>query len=184
MTVLIVDDDSAQREMLGGFLENQGYGVVLAASGREALEEFERHHIDLVLLDHRMPGLTGDKVLEEIKSVNPLVQAILISAYGDVQTAVAVLKLGANDFLEKPVDLMHLLEKIQEMERQRGIEEDVTAVREVVEEGELPLRIIAGSPSMKELISLARRMAGSPWPVLLKGETGTGKELIARLIHL
>jgi two-component system, NtrC family, response regulator AtoC len=184
MNILVVDDDAVQREMLGGFLINQGHKVLSAENGKTALEIFENRPIDLVLLDHRMPELTGDQVLAQMKAVNPLVQAILITAYGDVQTAVTVLKLGASDFLEKPVNLTLLMARIQEMEKQRGIEEDVAAVREVVEDGELPLKMIAGSPAMKEIISLVRRMADSPWPVLLEGETGTGKELMARLIHL
>lgn len=184
MKILVVDDDPIQREMLGGFLLNQGYVVISAANGDEALRVLEEQPIQLVLLDHRMPGATGDEVLARMKALNPLVRAILITAYGDVQTAVTVLKLGADDFLEKPLDLALLLEKIRELDREMSVEEDLVVVREAVEEGPLPLQIVAESPAMKEVLSLVRRMSDSPWPVLIEGETGTGKELIARLLHL
>lgn len=184
MKILVVDDDPIQREMLSGFLVNQEYQVLAVANGEEALEVFQKQAVHLTLLDHHMPGATGDEVLAKMKAINPLARVILITAYGDVQTAVTVLKLGADEFLEKPVDLALLLNRIREIEREITVEEDVAVVKEAVEDGPLPLRIIAGSPAMKEVISLVRRMADSPWPVLILGETGTGKELIARLLHL
>ncbi len=184
MRILVVDDDPIQREMLRGFLANQGYKVLSTSNGEEALDIFQKQAISLALLDHRMPGITGDEVLAKMKAINPLARAILITAYGDVQTAVTILKLGADDFLEKPVNLSKLLDKIREIEREIGVEEDVSVVKAAAEEGPLPLKIVAESPAMKEVISLVRRMADSPWPVLILGETGTGKELIARLLHL
>jgi two-component system response regulator AtoC len=184
MKILIVDDDSTQRELLRGFLDKQGYPTLTAANGHEALQLFQREQVQLVLLDHRMPGLTGDEVLEKMKAVNPMVRAIMITAYGDVNTAVTVMKLGADEFLEKPVNLTLLLENIQHMEQQMVVDEDVAAVEETVQEGPLPLKILAESPAMKEVLSLSRRVAESPWSVLIQGETGTGKELVTRLIHL
>ena len=184
MKILIVDDDSTQRELLRGFLDKQGYPTLTAANGHEALQLFQREQVQLVLLDHRMPGLTGDEVLEKMKAANPMVRAIMITAYGDVNTAVTVMKLGADEFLEKPVNLTLLLEKIQHMEQQMAVDEDVDAVEETVQEGPLPLKILAESPAMKEVLSLSRRVAESPWSVLIQGETGTGKELVTRLIHL
>lgn len=88
----------------------------------------------------------------------------MITAYGDVNTAVTVLKLGADEFLEKPVDLPVLLSKIQKIEREINVDEDVAAVMETVEEGPLPLNIVAVSPAMKEVLSLARRIAETPGP--------------------
>ncbi len=100
------------KDLLRGFLENSAYRVTTAASGREALKVFERQPFGLVLLDHRMPDLTGDEVLALMKAVNPLVRSIMITAYGSVDTAVCMMKMGADDFREKPVDLDALLEKI------------------------------------------------------------------------
>jgi two-component system, NtrC family, response regulator AtoC len=184
MKILIADDDALQRELLKGFLENQGYETLMASDGLEALALFEREPVQLVLLDQKMPGLTGEEALKKMKTMNPMVHAIMITAYGDLSTAVTVLKLGAGDFLEKPVDLSLLLEKIRQIEQGMAVDEDVAVVEKAVEEGPLPLKMIAESPEMKKIISFIRRVAESPWPVLVFGETGTGKELAAHLIHL
>ncbi len=184
MNILIVDDEAIQRDMLRGFLENKGYTILSASNGKEALKLFEREYVHLVILDKRMPGLTGDEVLEKMKALNPMVRAFMITAYSDVNTAVSVMKLGADEYLEKPVDLPTLLEKIHCVEQQIAMDEDVAAVEETVDESPLPLKIVAKSQAMKEVLSLVRRIAKSPFSVLIQGETGTGKELVARLIHL
>ncbi len=186
MNILIVDDEEMQRELLKGFLKHQGYNVLTAKNGEEALKIFSSEPIQLVLLDQKMPGLKGEEVLERMKKENPLIRAIMITAYGDVDTAVSVMKLGADDFIEKPVDLTALLEKIENIERELEVEEDAEHVNSKIEEepGPLPIKIVAQSRAMKEVLSMARRVAKAPWTVLIRGETGTGKELIARLIHL
>jgi two-component system, NtrC family, response regulator AtoC len=184
MKILIVDDESSQRDLLRGFLANQGYDVLTAADGEEACSLFSREPIQLAILDHRMPGLTGEEVLKKLKALNPMVHAIIITAYGNVDTAVTTIKLGADDFLEKPVDLSVLLQKIQQIEGQVVIEEDVASVNEAIETSTLPLKIVAQSPAMKRVLALARKIAQSSWTVLIGGETGTGKELLAHLIHL
>lgn len=184
MKILVVDDEQEQLEMLAGFLRHQGYDVLTASDGTSAIKIVQNNPVSLVLLDHKMPGMTGDEVLERIVAINPLVKAIMITAYGEVGTAVRVMQLGAMDFLEKPVDLGLLLQKIQGVEGELAVEQDVQDVVEQVSESELPIRMAARSRAMQEVISMARRVAESPWPVLIRGETGTGKELIARLIHM
>lgn len=184
MNILVVDDEQEQLDMLAGFLKRQGYEVFTACDGQAALRIVQNSPVSLALLDHRMPEMTGDEVLERIMAINPLIKAIMITAYGEVGTAVRVMRLGARDFLEKPVNLGLLLQKIQEIESELAVEQDVQDVVEQVSEAELPIRMVAKSRAMREVISMARRVAESPWPVLIRGETGTGKELIARLIHL
>jgi two-component system, NtrC family, response regulator AtoC len=184
MRILIIDDEAMQRELLGGFLEKKGYDVAMAADGAEAMKRFAEAPYPLVLLDHKMPDMTGDEVLAGMKALNPFVHAIMITAHGSVDTAVAVMKLGADDFLEKPVDLVELLEKIRMIESRVAIEADAAEVNDVMNDSELPIRIIGNSPGMKEVLSLVRRVAPTPWTVLIKGETGTGKELVARLVHM
>ncbi len=184
MLILIVDDDATQREMLQGFLEKQGFQTKTAANGPEAMTIFQQEPVALVLLDNRMPDMSGVMVLEKMKALNPMVQAIMISAYGDINTVVSTMKLGAGEFLEKPVDLTILLNKINEIEQKIRMEQDVCELQKEIQDSRLPLKIVAESEAMKEVLSLVGRMAKSQWPVLVSGETGTGKELISRLLHL
>ncbi len=184
MKILIVDDEQVQRELLKGFLEKKGYEVVLAADGKEAIDLFAQIPFSLVLMDHNMPGMTGDEVLAVIKKMNPLVRSIMITAYGTVDTAVKVMKLGADDFFEKPVDLLALLEKIQLIEQAVMITQEAEELLETLRIKELPISIIGESAPMREVLSLASRIAPTDWTAMVRGETGTGKELVARLIHL
>lgn len=184
MRILIVDDEELQRSLLEGFLAKQGYDVLTAGDGDEALRLFSEHPVQLVLLDHKMPKMTGDETLARMKAQNPLVRAMMITAYGTVDTAVRAMKLGADDFVEKPVDLESLLEKIRRIEQTAAVEEEAVQVTEAMDDADLPVRVIGRSAAMKEVLSLVRRIAAADWTVLIRGETGCGKELIARLIHL
>ena len=184
MKILIVDDEPMQRELLQGFLEKQGFEVTTASDARQALKQFSQDLFHLVLLDHRMPGMMGDELLRELKTQHPLVHAIMITAFGSVETAVSVMQAGADDFIEKPVDLMALLTKIRRMEQSIIIATEAQDVMEAMDASDMPLKVIGESPAMKEILSLVRRIAPTPWTALIRGETGTGKELIARLIHL
>jgi DNA-binding NtrC family response regulator len=185
MMILIADDDPMQRELLQGFLERQGHRVLCAADGAEAVEIVRKAPVQLVLLDQRMPVLSGDLALAQMKRLNPLVRVFMITGYGAVDTAVSVMKLGADEFLEKPVDLPSLLDKVQRIEDALAVDDEVAAVETALDQhAALPLRMIARSPAMQEVLSVVHRVSSSPWNVLITGETGTGKELIARLIHL
>lgn len=184
MLILIVDDEQTQRDMLQGFLEKQGYKVLTAAGGKDALHIFETAPVQLVLIDHRMDDMNGDEVLEKMRAKSPLVRAIMITAYGNIQTAVKVMQLGADDFLEKPVDLTELLTKIQFIANQFAVQDDSEKIIDTLEYKNLPLQLIGSSSRMQELLSLVYRIAPTEWAALIRGETGTGKELIARLIHL
>ena len=184
MKILIVDDEQIQRDMLKGFLEKKGYEVTCAADGSQALALFHDIPFSLVLTDHKMPGMTGDELLEKIQKINPLIRSIMITAHGTVDMAVQVMKAGADDFMEKPVDLLVLLEKITLLEQAAAISREADELKADMDTKDLPISIIGNSEPMREVLSLAGRMAPTDYTAMIRGETGTGKELIARLIHL
>ena len=181
--VLVVDDELAQRELVGGFLRKQGFEVAEAPDGRTALERFRKEPFDLLLTDQRMPGLSGLELLEAARAVTPAVSMIIMTAYGTIETAVAAIKGGAADYLTKPLNLDELLHRIAQVrERQRLIMEN-RELREALQERHRVEGIIGESGRMQEVLSLVRRVAGSDATILIQGESGTGKELIARAIH-
>ncbi len=184
MKILIVDDEQVQREMLAGFLKKKGYEIETAADGKAALALFHEKPFSLVLTDHKMPGMTGDELLFKLREINPLVRSIMITAYGTVDMAVEVMKAGADDFLEKPLDLMALLDKITLLEQAHMVSREAQELKDNMNTADLPISIIGDSPAMREVLSLAGRMAPTDYTAMIHGETGTGKELIARLIHL
>ncbi len=184
MKILIVDDERDQREILAGFLKKKGHDSITATDGVEGLGLIRLQPVDLVLLDHRMPKMNGDEFLAELKKINPLTKTIMITAFASVDTAVKVMQLGADDFMEKPVNLLELEEKINRLEEKLLIDKDVAQISSPIDPEKLPIKIIGNSPVMRNLFSLSVRAAATPWTVLVQGETGTGKELIARLIHL
>jgi two-component system response regulator AtoC len=181
--ILIVDDEAVQRDMLSGFLQNCGYQTTSAAHGNQALELAQRDFFHLVLLDHKMPGMTGDELLEKLLEIHPGQKAIMITAFGAVSTAVQVMKLGAVDFLEKPVDLELLHKKIAELQEQLQVVDDARELTEELQLRSCPITMVGQSTAMRNLLSLTHRLAPSAWSVLINGETGTGKELLARMIH-
>lgn len=181
--VLIVDDEKVQREMLAGFLVKQGYGAVPAEDGPDALRKFKSGFFDLILTDHRMPGMEGVQLLREIKRLNPEAIVVIMTAYGTVGTAVAAMKEGAYDYLTKPIDLDELLLLIQRVEKEVRLGEENRQLKEQLREKFKVDFIISTSRRMEEALNLVGRVAQSPATVLILGESGTGKELIARAIH-
>ncbi len=181
--ILVVDDEAAQRDILGGFLRKQGYEVREAASGPNALALLRGEPVDLVLTDVRMPGMSGLDVLREARAMNPELPVVVLTAYGSIADAVAAMRDGAADYLTKPVDLDALLQRVQRaLERQQLVAEN-RALHEALR-GRYRLEgIVAESGKMQEVLSLVHRVAPSTTTVLIRGESGTGKELIARAIH-
>ena len=144
---------------------------------QRGLEYYHRHAV--MSMKRR-----GDELLAEMQRINPLVRSIMITAHGTVDMAVQVMKAGADDFMEKPVDLMVLLEKIMLLEQAAAISREAEELKAGMDTKDLPITIIGNSEPMREVLSLAGRMAPTDYTAMIRGETGTGKELIARLIHL
>jgi DNA-binding NtrC family response regulator len=178
-TILVVDDESAQRELLGGFAKTLGYQVCEAASGEEALATLERQPPDMVLLDVRLPGINGIETLAKIRETEEKLPVLLITAFADLRQAVAAMKCGADDYLAKPVDLDELKAAIADA--LDGSHQRVSD--ETVRPADLPDGFVCESPAMRRLVDTVAVVAPSNAPVLIAGESGTGKEVVARLIH-
>ena len=181
--ILVVDDEPAQLELIGGFLEKRGFEAVLAQSATQALERFRHEPVDLVLTDQKMPDMSGLDLLKALRAVNPETAVIVITAHGTVETAVEAIKTGATDYLTKPVDLEEMLYRIERVRERRRLLSENRDLREALQRHHRIEGIIGDSGRMVEVLSMIRRVAPSEATVLIRGESGTGKELIAKAIH-
>ncbi|MCH7913012.1 MAG: sigma-54-dependent Fis family transcriptional regulator [Deltaproteobacteria bacterium] len=182
-SILVVDDEPPQLELISGFLKKQGFEVTLAESGEKALQIFRRESFDLVLTDQRMPNLSGLDLLKAVRAVNPETPVIVVTAYGSIETAVSAIKAGATDYLTKPLNLDELLHRIEKVREHHRLVLENRDLREELGERHRIEGIIGESGRMLEVFSLVRRVAPSEATVLIRGESGTGKELIAKAIH-
>jgi len=182
ITLLLADDDAAQRSMLAGSLEMDGHRVLEAADGATALEILRAGSVDLVLSDLRMPGLDGLALLQEARRLNPLIPVVVMTAYGTIEDAVAAMQSGAFTFIAKPVDLPALFLLLERAMEMRLLKEEVRELRTRLGEDAVA-GVVAKSPQMREVLSLVARAASSRASVLILGESGTGKEVVARALH-
>ncbi len=184
MQVLVVEDERSQREMLAEFLRKEGHQVVEAPDGEGALDLIRGGSFEVVILDQKLPGMSGIQVLEEAKRIQPELDVLMVTAYGTIEAAVEAMKKGAFDYITKPIDLEELLLALGRMaERQTLIRENEILRERLREKGVDPGQLIYKSGNMAEVVNLAGRVAPSKAAVLILGESGTGKELLARLIH-
>ena len=181
--ILVVDDEATQRELVCGYLKKQGFEVFAAGSAERALELFRQEPVELILTDQRMPNLSGLDLLKAAQAINPETNVIMMTAYGNIETAVAAMKAGAADYLTKPLHLEELLQKIQRIRERCRLYEENRELREELKERHRIEGVIGESGQMLEVISLVQRVAPSEATVLIRGESGTGKELIAKAIH-
>jgi len=178
--VLIVDDEENVRRSLEGVLSDEGFNVESAASGKQCLDWMDRRSFDLVLLDIWLPGLDGIHTLKEIKARNPGIFVIMISGHGTIETAVQATKLGAFDFIEKPLSLEKIVLAVKHALKQKSLEEENRSLKEIIR---MDTVMIGTSVPMQALRKQIQYVAPTEGRILIYGENGTGKELVARLLH-
>lgn len=180
--VLIVDDEINTREGLARALK-RSYVVHTAEGGAEALEILSENHVDVMLSDLRMPVMDGMTLMQRALASMPDLICILLTAYGNMETAVDAMRHGATDFLTKPVNLKELELVLERVLRSRRAETENRQLREQLDAKYGVENIIGNSPQMQEVFDTVRQVAGSRATVLIQGESGTGKELVAKAIH-
>lgn len=181
--VLIVDDEKNMRWVLGQALESAGFEVSAAADGKEALASIAEQAPDIVVLDHRMPAPDGMEVLRRVRADGAQFPIIMLTAHGNVQTAVEAMKAGATEYLTKPFDLEELRIAIDKALKMRNLAAEVERLREELDREYDVEGIIAAESGMLDVLDNVRKVAPTSATVMIYGESGTGKELVARAIH-
>jgi DNA-binding NtrC family response regulator len=184
MKILVVDDEAPLREILTkGLSQMGGYSVEEARNGFEAIEKIEKDIFDLVLTDMKMPEMDGIELLKTIKGTRPEVIVIMMTAYGSIETAVEAMKLGADDYITKPIDFNELLIHISKAQKESFLLRENRLLRMEVRKKFEFNNIIGKSKKMQEIFSLIEKVALSNSTVIVYGGSGTGKELVAKAIH-
>jgi two-component system, NtrC family, response regulator HydG len=181
--ILVVDDELVVRDSLGKWFSSEGYTARPVGSGREALEAIQQTEYDLALIDIKMPGMDGMELQARLREADADLTVIIMTGYASVETAVQALKVGAYDYITKPVDpdeLSHLVANALEHKRARR---EVVRLRENLQEVSPSTELIGKSPAMRKVVELIEMVAPTEATVLITGESGTGKEVVARAIH-
>ncbi len=178
--ILVVDDEAAVRDSLKMTLEYDGYDVTLAATGEEGVKLIEREAPDLVFLDVKMPGMDGLEVLQKVRHLAEVTPIVVISGHGDISTAVEATRLGAFDFIEKPLERERVLVTVRNAVDTRRLKTENRSYRK---DAEKKYQIIGDSPALAAVRGAIQKAAPTNATVLIWGESGVGKELVARAIH-
>ncbi len=183
LKILVVDDDEAMRVSFEKFLAKEGHLAVIVENGAQALEKIRSRQFDLAFIDLKLPGIDGIELLKLIRAKNPRLDIVIITGYGTVETAVEAIKLGAYDYIQKPFSLEAIRQVINKIQEKRTILRNAAARQLKFDRDGQIETIIGESPRMIEVYELVQKVAPTDSTVLITGETGTGKELIARAIH-
>lgn len=182
--ILVVDDESSMRQLLEIALGKEGYRVKAAESGQKAIKILSKDSFDLVISDIRMPDMTGVEVLRYVKDLSQEIPVIMITAYASTETAVEALRLGAYDYITKPFKIEELKNTISNALERRRLKEEVTHLKRAFRDKHGVDSMIGNSPKMTELFEQIQAVARTDSTVLVTGQSGTGKELVARAIHV
>ena len=181
--VLLVDDDEELRELVTKALEGPAFSVAAVAGGTEALGLLGEHDFDAILADVTLAGMSGIELCARVAGTRPDIPVIIITGHGSMDTAIAAIRAGAYDYLTKPLSIPALSIALHRAVGHHQIQREVRRLREVVEGGRRRSRLLGESPAIRRVCDLVDRVAASPISVLITGETGTGKELVARALH-
>ena len=182
--ILVVDDEKIVRESLFHWFEDEGYSVDTAEDAVDALKQFDKGKYDLILLDMKMPGMSGLELLSKIKEIDKDSSVILITAFASVPTAIQALKEGAYDYVTKPVDPDELNNLVKNAIEQKALKDENYMLKNKIEQLVIPENLIGESEEMHKIFELINTVAPTDTTVMIRGESGTGKELVARAIHL
>lgn len=181
--ILIVDDEKNMRLILNKILSKEGYEIYQAENGKQALKEIKKSSPDLVLLDLKLPDINGIEVLEKIKQYDNSIIVIMLTAYGDIKNAVEAMKLGAYDYLKKPLDNEEMILVIKKALDNLRLSREVKLLRDRLDEKISIKEMMGESAPIRKVLKMVEMVAPTNMTVFLEGKTGTGKELISRLIH-
>ncbi|HEX9253332.1 MAG TPA: response regulator, partial [Ignavibacteriaceae bacterium] len=181
--ILIIDDEKSQRDILYGYLTKKGYKVFTAESGSQGIKIINENLVDIVFSDFKMPEMTGLEILAKVSQINPEISFVIITAYGTVENAVNAMHLGAYDYISKPVNLDELDLLIARIIENKNLKSENELLKKQLYEKYKLSSFISQSSKMEEVLSVAVRVADSKATILITGENGTGKEVLAKSIH-
>jgi DNA-binding NtrC family response regulator len=181
--LLLVDDDADLRNDVASFLSHRGYRVQPCGDGEEALEQADRRAFDVAILDLSMPGLSGLEVLQKLKARGAECEVVMLTGEGTIETAVEAMKLGAREFLSKPISLRELDRLVRKAYEAGQLQRENQQLKAVIKHQQRTTSMIGESEPMREVYRLIQRTAPANKPILIQGDSGTGKELVAKAIH-
>jgi len=182
-SILVAEDQDSARESLVELLEGEGYEVHKAADGTTAISLIDKLDLDVVLTDLMMPGADGIAVMKHVRDVSPQTLVMIMSAHATVETAIEAIRLGAQDYLLKPLLFDEVLRKVQQLIEHRKLAWENQLLRREINSYFSPDRPLGRSAAMQEIVNMLRKVAPTPTTVLISGESGVGKEVVARSIH-
>jgi len=181
--ILIIDDDISISKLIEYHLKKEKYNVIKAVNGEEGMEMLKANPVHLVLQDVFLPGMGGTELLAAIKQVHPNLPVIMITAAGNMKLAVNSVRLGAYDFLAKPIDIEHLKISVRNALKSHNLEDEIEVLKTELTERFQFSNMVGKSPALQQIFNLIERVVDNEIPVLIQGDSGTGKEMIAKAIH-